>query len=514
MMFDVALEVLRAAVLLGVILFLWRAGRDRSGPRQRSWGLIVAGFGLLLFGSLLDISDNFESLNRFVVVGDTEAEAFLEKVVGFLGGFVVLAVGLVRWVPSVKRVAGLQDSNADLEREVALRKQTEQALRESESQFECVVDNSPSAIFLKDMDGRYRLVNRRFEEWFGLCAEDALGKTSHDIFPTDQADAYTAQDREVLASGEAVSREHEIAFADGRQRLIVVTKFPVFESEGRPLGVATINTDLTDLKQSEAALLAAKVDAELANRAKSEFLANMSHELRTPLNVIIGFSELIENELLGPVGTPQYREHAQDIAQSGRQLLGLIENILDLSKIEAGKVDLYEQDIDVPEAIRSSLVLAGGRANHEDVELDSDLPEQLPRLHADERMLKQVLMSLLSNAVKFTPGGGRVTIRAWADAKSGYVVQVSDTGTGMRLEDIPRAMVRFGQVDGGLDRKFDGSGLGLPLSKSLVELHGGTLDLDSEPGVGTVVTVLFPAERIVGLCESESRSGRVRKAAG
>ncbi len=255
------------------------------------------------------------------------------------------------------------------------------------------------------------------------------------------------------------------------------------------------------------------MDAELANRAKSEFLANMSHELRTPLNVIIGFSELIENELLGPVGTPQYRDHAQDIAESGRHLLGLIENILDLSKIEAGKVDLYEQDIDIPEAIRTSLVLAGGRANHQGIELESDLPEALPRLHADERMLKQVLISLLSNAVKFTPGGGRVTVRAWADAKTGYVVQVSDTGIGMSLDDIPKAMVRFGQADGRLDRKFEGTGLGLPLSKSLVELHGGTLDLDSESGVGTVVTVRFPAERIVGLREREGRSGRLRKAA-
>jgi PAS domain S-box-containing protein len=397
--------------------------------------------------------------------------------------------------------------------DISERKQAEQAIRESEHQFRSVVDNSPSAIFLKDTAGRYRLVNRRFEEWFDLSAEDVLGRTSHEIFPTSYADAYAAQDREVLETGKVISREHEIPFADGSMHLIIVTKFPVFDSEGRSVGVGTINTDLTDLKQNEAALLAAKVEAELADRAKSEFLANMSHELRTPLNAIIGFSEIIENETLGPVGTAQYRDHAMDIAESGRHLLRLINDILDLSKIEAGNVDLHEQDIDVLEAIRTSLVLVGGRAHHEGITLERDAPEELPRLHADERMLKQILINLLSNAVKFTPAGGRVEARAWADPEAGYVLQISDTGIGMKLEDIPMAMVRFGQIDGRLNRKFEGTGLGLPLTKSLVDLHGGTLDLDSEPGVGTTVTVRFPAARIVGLPKIKRYSERLHKAA-
>jgi PAS domain S-box-containing protein len=430
----------------------------------------------------------------------------------FQGAFDVhLADG--RWITIRERKTS-DGGIVGIQSEITERKRAEDKIRESEQQFRSVVDNSPSAIFLKDTAGCYRLVNRRFEEWYGLSAQDTLGRTSHEIFPKDHADAYVAQDRDALETGKVITREHEIPFADGSIHLIIVTKFPVRDSDGRSVGVGTINTDVTDLKQNESALLAAKVEAELANRAKSEFLANMSHELRTPLNAIIGFSELIENETLGPVGTAQYRDHAMDIAESGRHLLRLINDILDLSKIEAGKVDLYEEDIDMTEAIRSSLVLVGGRAHHEGITLERDTPEGLPRLHADERMLKQILLNLLSNAVKFTPAGGRVEARAWADPEVGYVLQISDTGIGMKLEDIPKAMVRFGQIDGRLNRKFEGTGLGLPLTKSFVDLHGGTLDLDSEPGVGTTVTVRFPAERIVGLPKAERPSERIRKAAG
>ncbi len=241
-----------------------------------------------------------------------------------------------------------------------------------------------------------------------------------------------------------------------------------------------------------------------ANRTKSEFLANMSHELRTPLNAILGFSELMSNATHGPLGNPKYEEYTKDINDSGRHLLALINDILDLSKIEAGRLELDEEEIDVAMTIGSCMVLVKERARNGGVKLKTDIPDGLPALHADKRKLKQILVNLLSNAVKFTPAGGEVTLKVWSRPDSGYVFQVIDTGIGIALADIPAALSPFGQVDSRLDRKYEGTGLGLPLTKSFVEMHGGSLDLQSEEGAGTTVTVRFPKERIVRVPEVEA----------
>ena len=239
------------------------------------------------------------------------------------------------------------------------------------------------------------------------------------------------------------------------------------------------------------------VRARAADRAKSEFLAVMSHELRTPLNAIIGFSEVITNETFGPIGSVRYREYTNDIHESGHHLLGLINDILDLSKIESGTDDLHEDKIEIPEIISAALKMVKQRAEQGGIKLELELPDPLPALRADERRLKQILVNLLSNAVKFTEAGGEVTLSAWYRTDSGYCFQITDTGIGIAPEDIPKALSRFGQIDGDLNRQYEGTGLGLPLTKALVELHGGALDLQSEVGVGTTVTVRFPAERLV-----------------
>ncbi len=235
-----------------------------------------------------------------------------------------------------------------------------------------------------------------------------------------------------------------------------------------------------------------------ANRSKSEFLASMSHELRTPLNAVIGFSEIIKDETFGPVGNVKYRDYAKDINDSGQHLLSLINDILDLSKIESGTDELHDDNIEIPGIIRSALKLVGQRAQQRGIKLELELADQLPALRADERKLKQILVNLLSNAVKFTDAGGTVTLRAWCRMDSGYVFQIVDTGIGIAPEDIPKALSRFVQVDGDLNREYEGTGLGLPLTAALIELHGGSLDLQSKVGVGTTVTVRFPANRIVG----------------
>ena len=383
-----------------------------------------------------------------------------------------------------------------------LKAEARERLRESKAQFRAVVNNSPTKIHIKDADGRYILVNKVAERLFGVTDEEARGKTTHEIFPDAIAASFVQHDRKVLESGQVVEQEEEWLQEDGIHTYLTV-KFPIMDAAGRITAVGAIGTDITERKRAEEALRSSKEQAELASRAKSEFLANVSHELRTPLNAIIGFSEMISGQTYGPVGNPKYLEYVSDINQSGTHLLKIINDILDLSKIEAGEADLHEEATEVPMVVRSCLNLVKERAEAGGVSLELDLANGLAPLYVDERKLKQILINLLSNAIKFTPAGGEVTIRAWSRPDTGYVFQVSDTGIGIALEDIPTALNPFKQLDSDLNRRFDGTGLGLPLTKSLVEMHSGSLDLQSEVDGGTIVTVRFPAERIV----SETATG-------
>jgi len=237
--------------------------------------------------------------------------------------------------------------------------------------------------------------------------------------------------------------------------------------------------------------------AEDASRAKSEFLSNMSHELRTPLNAIMGFSDIIREQTFGPVGSIKYREYARDINDAGRHLLELINDVLDFSKIESGNEELYEEWIDVHDALRSVTRMLHDQAQRSEVTIAVDAPDELPPLYADEKKLRQILINLLSNALKFTDQRGTVTLTVWYSDSGGYVMQVEDTGIGIALEDIPKALGLFGQVDSAFNRRYEGTGLGLPLSKSLAEMHGGSLDIQSQVDVGTTVTVRLPTERVI-----------------
>ena len=236
--------------------------------------------------------------------------------------------------------------------------------------------------------------------------------------------------------------------------------------------------------------------AEESSRVKSQFMANMSHELRTPLNAIIGFSEVIRDAHVGPVDT-RYQGYAQDIHSSGHHLLGLINDVLDLSKIEAGRLTLHEEPVDLTKLAGDCQRLLAERFRTAQLALVIELPAHVPYVRADELRLKQILLNLLSNAVKFTPAGGRVVLAVEVMPEGAIRLSVADTGVGMRPEEIPLALQPFRQVDSSLNRRYDGAGLGLPLARTLAELHGGRLAIESAPGEGTTVSITLPARRVV-----------------
>ena len=254
---------------------------------------------------------------------------------------------------------------------------------------------------------------------------------------------------------------------------------------------------LHERAESESALRKAKSKAEIANKAKSEFLSSMSHELRTPLNAIIGFSGMMKDEVLGPLGNDKYREYQHDIHHSGQHLLQLINDVLDVSAIEEGALKLQEKNVNLTEVIDASVHLIKPRADDGQVTVTSTIEPEIPLIYADARRLKQVFLNLLSNAVKFTPEGGEVFVKSRLNGNGSLAITVTDTGVGMDEGEVRTAMNRFEQVDSGLGRKREGTGLGLPLTKELVKLHGGTMDIKSEKGRGTMITVSFPKERVI-----------------
>jgi signal transduction histidine kinase len=257
--------------------------------------------------------------------------------------------------------------------------------------------------------------------------------------------------------------------------------------------------DLQDARQGAyEELRVAKEAAEAANRAKSEFLATMSHELRTPLNAVIGFSELMATQAFGPLAQ-QYCDYARDINASGTHLLAIINDILDLSKAEAGKLELAEDDIDVGRALEATLRIVKPRAAAAGIALETAIPAELPALWGDERKFRQIFINLLSNAVKFTPKDGRIEVAARVAGDGRLEIAVVDNGIGIAAEDIPKALEPFRQLDNRLSRQYEGTGLGLPLTAAMVRLHQSELRIESEPGSGTTVTVAFPAERVSGM---------------
>tara|TARA_R110002110_G_scaffold414147_1_gene643178 strand:+ start:35044 stop:36972 length:1929 start_codon:yes stop_codon:yes gene_type:complete len=258
----------------------------------------------------------------------------------------------------------------------------------------------------------------------------------------------------------------------------------------------SFNRMVTQLEQRESGLRAAKEEAESANRAKSDFLANISHELRTPLNAVIGFSELMRNQIHGPLGAEQYMEYLGDIHGSGRHLLDIINDVLDMSKIESGKMELFEDDFDLGDVLAGCARMMRERADAGKVTIRLLFPDGLPWLFGDERMIRQIVLNLLSNAVKFSLENGEVVLSAAIDQAGSCLIRVTDSGIGIATGQLENIMEPFVQVDSGMNRKYEGTGLGLALVKSMAEMHDADVVIESAANAGTVVTVEIPSERV------------------
>ena len=375
-----------------------------------------------------------------------------------------------------------------------------------------VVDSGFDGIMIADNDGNIELSNPSAERITGVETESLIGVPIHSILPwsVEIESLYSSQGQNRHAN---TVGPLELSLVRGAEELtiemIVTTARLSVNANRRKDGVTErivyIYTfrDISDRKHAEAAQKKAMEVATEANRAKTEFLANMSHELRTPLNAIIGFSDIMKTEMMGPLGADQYREYIRDINGSGQHLLEVVNDILDMSKIESGEMTLTEGEIFLPHIIEASRRLVDERAKAAELTLETDVAEGLPELTADDRLVKQMLLNLLTNAIKFTPAAGTVGVGAYLDDDGSMVLLVRDTGIGIALADFDVILEPFGQADASLSREYEGTGLGLPLVKAMIELHGGKFEMESTVGEGTTVRLRFPTGRVV-----PARAGR------
>jgi len=515
--------------------------------------------------------------------------------------------------------------------DITEKRRSEEQLRERTELLRNVLDHSPAIIAVRDREGRFQLVNRAYEETFGVSGGDLKGKTVRDLMPNDFANDLASYDRQVLETGEPMIHEHPAALKNGGDMLFSV-RFPIRDAAGNVSGVGSIATDISEIKWAEKALkesearyqhavnqagiwdwnvvddevyfsprfeemlgyevsefsaltdqsvvsvlhpddvdhyftelrqhlsrpgtaydsefrlrnkngsyrwyhargqsfrndagtvvrmsglitditerrkaeqelVLAKERAEYANRTKTEFLAHMSHELRTPLNSVIGFSQLMTGEVAGEL-SDSYREYATLIERAGDHLLNVISDVLDVSKIEFGNLELVDEEVVLDELIHGVAALLNDMAAQRSVSLTvKEGTRGVPVLRADPLRCRQIIINLVSNAIKFSPGGD-VVIDAWF-AGGWTAISVADTGIGIAPSDIDRVLEPFSQVRGSHQQAREGTGLGLHLSKRLTELHGGSLEIESQVGEGTTVVIRFPPERSVRKAEAKVRS--------
>lgn len=401
------------------------------------------------------------------------------------------------------------------------RKRAEQALIETEKKYKTIVENAAGGIYQVTPEGQFLSANMALARILDYETPDnllhAIQNANEELYK-DKVER-SRFIRLLQSEGRVKNFETQVITKSGRLIWINENARTVQDDEGNILYYEGSIEDITKRKEAEKNLRDAKIKSDLANRAKSEFLTNMSHELRTPLNAIIGFSEILETEALGPLANRQYWEYARDIHEGGQKLLKIINEILDVSHIETGERQLNESIVDTAKVTSSCVDFLWQKAESAHLTIINKIDKSCPKIIGEELAIKQTILNILSNAIKFTPDGGHITISYEIDDEEQLRLSITDTGIGLNEDEIQKALSPFGQIETSFNRSASGAGLGLTLVDSLMKLHGGKLEIFSQKGVGTTVTLVFPARRIAknsgieGTAQSEngessSKSGR------
>lgn len=385
------------------------------------------------------------------------------------------------------------ERTASLNEEAKLRQRTQATLRK----IGIAIDQSPILVFITDAMGIIEYVNPKFEQITGYSREEVIGQTPRIIKSADTPREIHEEMWQTILAGKNWTGEIKDRAKNGETFWASAIISPVRNESNSITHFVAMHEDITARKLAEEATQEAHKAAELSNKAKTDLLANMSHELRTPLNAIIGFADTMKHGVFGPLGNAKYEEYADYIHSSGTHLLHLINDILDVSAVEAGKLTLREENASVAGICDMAIRILHPMAERGRITLKGIDAPDLPLLFCDPLRLKQIFINLISNAVKFTHDFGAVSCAARVGETGEMIITVTDTGIGMDEEGLVKAMSKFEQVDSSLSRKHEGTGLGLPLTKGLVELHGGVMELDSAPGAGTTVTLRFPPDRVI-----------------
>jgi len=477
---NMALELISALTLLSLIFYLLSFWRKSAEISRSGCLLIITGLFLMFVGRLADAGDDYWLLEGYLE--GTVYETFLEDVLGGIAGYLLVGAGLLKWMPTLSSVEKLKDEVS--EKEIAQEK-----LGRERSFLSGLLKSIPDAVFFKDAEGTYLGCNPAFSKLVKRPEEEVVGKKAHDIYPESMANFIGDVDKKCFERGQISTVEKWIDSPDSSNVLLQTVRVPLYGEAGNFIGIVGVSRDITDKKLAEEAVLKARL-AEDSSRTRNEFLSTMSHELRTPLNSIIGFSDLLIEGSLGPLNERQTK-YIQNVHNSGKRLLKVINDILDLSKVEAGTTELEPETFKIAKVLDEIERVSGPRASAKKLTLKFRVDKRLTTVTADKMRFKQVLYNLISNAIKFTPEGGNVTVSAEKEDKM-LRVSVADTGIGISKKDQEYLFQPFKQLDYFLNRRYEGTGLGLALVKRFVEMHGGTVRVESEPGKGSVFTFELP----------------------
>jgi len=455
---DAILELLNALFIAGIIGYLLQIRRRHRQVSKPGYNLVLAGFGLMLFGACLDITDEFPALNYLVVVGETPVEAFIEKFFGYLLGTLLMLAGFVRILP----VYGQLDAKRQ--------------------QIETIIATIPAPTYFKDTDGVYRECNHAFEAFFGLEREQIIGHTLFDIATPEIAERYTRADRELLQSGLTQVFEASLQGADEEPREVLFHKALFPREDGSPGGIVGIILDITDRKRAEQTLL--RFDS-----TKNEFISTAAHELRTPLTSIQGYAELLAQQWPA-FPDEKKREFAGEIFNATQGLAKITDDLLDISRIETGRpLPMCFAMVDPRELLQRNLAHFRLNAPQLQFELHDRLPAGL-QLYGDQQRLQQVLVNLLSNAAKYSPNGSTVHVRVGQEQQE-LRLDIEDSGIGMTREQLTQVFDKFYRADAS-NTGAPGLGLGMSIVKTIVDAHRGRININSAPGQGTRVSVRLP----------------------